>query len=150
MDLILWRHAEAEASLPDANRRLTSKGQKQAKRMAAWLRKRLPDGAVVLTSPARRALETAHALRDTVETREELGTGGSVAALLKAAGWPRGGGTVVVVGHQPTLGEAAAFVLTGRKAAWGLKKGGIIWLLSSRRDGGGGAELYAALPPSLL
>ena len=42
MDLILWRHAEAEEGGPDLERRLTPKGRKQAKRVAAWLLQRLP------------------------------------------------------------------------------------------------------------
>ncbi len=40
MDLILWRHAEAEKANPgsdDLTRALTAKGEKQATRMAAWL-----------------------------------------------------------------------------------------------------------------
>ena len=37
MDLILWRHAKPEPGEPDLGRRLTSKGLKQAERMAAWL-----------------------------------------------------------------------------------------------------------------
>jgi phosphohistidine phosphatase len=55
-------------------------------------------------------------------------------ALLKAAGWPYGEGTVVVVGHQPTLGAAAALALTGAAAAWTFKKGAIWWLAQHRRD----------------
>jgi phosphohistidine phosphatase len=38
MELILWRHAEAEDGIPDMARELTSKGKKQAKHMAAWLK----------------------------------------------------------------------------------------------------------------
>ena len=45
MELILWRHADAEPGDPDLARRLTSKGQKQAERMAAWLGPRL-SGAI--------------------------------------------------------------------------------------------------------
>src|SRR5436190_21449722 len=37
MDLILWRHADAEPGEPDIGRRLTAKGLKQAERVAAWL-----------------------------------------------------------------------------------------------------------------
>ena len=37
MDLILWRHCEAEPGEPDLGRRLTSKGLKQGERMAQWL-----------------------------------------------------------------------------------------------------------------
>ena len=37
MDLILWRHAEAEVGSDDLARRLTVRGAKQARQMAAWL-----------------------------------------------------------------------------------------------------------------
>ncbi len=36
MELILWRHAEAEPGEPDLGRRLSAKGEKQARRMAEW------------------------------------------------------------------------------------------------------------------
>ena len=45
MDLILWRHAEAEdwtEGCDDLQRSLTGRGEKQAKRMAAWLDRQLP------------------------------------------------------------------------------------------------------------
>jgi len=44
MDLILWRHAEAEdaGGKPDLERNLTRHGRKQAARMAEWLKPRLP------------------------------------------------------------------------------------------------------------
>ena len=44
MDLILWRHAEAEPGAPDHGRRLTPKGEKQAARMAAWLERQQRGG----------------------------------------------------------------------------------------------------------
>src|SRR6478752_4097926 len=62
MDLILWRHCEAEAGEPDLGRRLTPKGQKQAERMADWLERHLPDSSRILVSPADRAQQTAQAL----------------------------------------------------------------------------------------
>jgi phosphohistidine phosphatase len=51
MDLILWRHAEAEEGGPDLERKLTPKGRKQAKRVAAWLLQRLPASS----GPSRKA-----------------------------------------------------------------------------------------------
>jgi phosphohistidine phosphatase len=150
MDLILWRHAEAEEGGADEERRLTPKGVKQAKRIAEWLEERLPEGAVVLSSPAKRAKETARQFTKAFELREEIGLGGSAAPLLKAAGWPKRDGAVLVVGHQPTLGEAAALALTGQAAAWSLKKGAIIWIASRDREGGRRSVLVAALSPDLL
>ena len=57
MDLILWRHAEAEEAADggdDLERALTSRGEKQAARMAGWLDRQLPEGLRVLASPAKR------------------------------------------------------------------------------------------------
>lgn len=130
MDLILWRHADAESGIPDEDRKLTAKGEKQAERMAAWLKENLPKDAVVLASPARRARDTAVALTRKFDTIREVGTSANAQAVLKAADWPRGDRTVVVVGHQPTLGQAAALALTGKTADWSIKKGAIWWLIA--------------------
>ena len=52
MDLILWRHAEAEDGVgkPDTERELTKRGRKQAERMAEWLRPH----CLLYTSPSPR------------------------------------------------------------------------------------------------
>lgn len=146
MNLILWRHADAESGMPDDERRLTAKGIKQAEHMAAWLKERLPKDAVILASPARRARETAQALTRKFEVTEEVGTGANSQAVLKVAGWPHGEGTVVVVGHQPTLGQTAALLLTGKPQEWSIKKGAIWWLARRDRD----TILRAVIAPDLL
>jgi len=148
MDLILWRHADAADGIPDADRRLTGKGAKQAEQMAAWLGERLPKDAVVLASPARRAQETARALTSRFELCGELDTMATPQSVLKAAGWPRGDRTVLVVGHQPTLGETAALLLTGRVQPWSVKKGAIWWFARRGRDDAAG--LRAVISPDLL
>jgi phosphohistidine phosphatase len=148
MDLILWRHADAADGVPDAERRLTGKGAKQAQQMAAWLRERLPKDAVVLASPARRAQETAQALTSRFEIRSELDSTATPQSVLKAAGWPRGDRTVLVVGHQPTLGETAALLVTGRAQSWNLKKGAIWWFAQRGRDDA--TVLRAVIAPDLL
>lgn len=148
MELILWRHADAEDGLPDAERRLTGKGVRQAEQMAKWLRARLPKDTLVLSSPARRAQETARALAEKYETHDELGTGTTPRAVLKAIAWPRGERTVVVVGHQPTLGETAALLLSGHAVALSVKKGGIWWLARRPRDAA--TVLRAVMSPDLL
>ena len=114
MDLILWRHCEAEPGEPDLGRRLTSKGMKQAERMAEWLERHLPDTCRILVSPADRAQQTAqraaaqvpHAAASSRPARRR-------AAVLAAANWPDAREPVLVVGHQPTLGMVAAFLLSG-------------------------------------
>jgi phosphohistidine phosphatase len=134
MDLILWRHADAEDGVRDEERRLTAKGKEQAARMASWLKRQLPRDAVILVSRARRAQQTAQALGRKFKTSEAVGLEATPQTVLEAADWPRGTGTVLVVGHQPTLGQAAALALTGAPADWGVQKGAIWWLVS--RDEG--------------
>lgn len=148
MELILWRHADAEDGEPDAERRLTGKGLRQAEQMAKWLKERLPKDAWVLASPARRAQETAQALTAKYETRSELDSGTPPRSVLKAIGWPRGNRTVVVVGHQPTLGATAALLLTGSSLALSVRKGAIWWLARRARDEA--TVLRAVISPELL
>jgi phosphohistidine phosphatase len=102
--------------------------------MASWLKRQLPRDAVILVSRARRAQQTAQALGRKFKTSEAVGLEATPQTVLEAADWPRGAGTVLVVGHQPTLGQAAALALTGAPADWGVQKGAIWWLVS--RDEG--------------
>ncbi len=147
MELILWRHADAEHRLPDDARQLTVKGRKQAKKMAEWLEARIPADCRVIVSPAVRARETATALTEKITVVPAVSTSATPQGLLQAAGWPDGTGTVIVVGHQPTLGAAAALALTGEAAAWSLKKGAIWWLA---RDADGAVQVRAVLSPAVL
>jgi len=82
MELILWRHAEAEDGSPDLERELTGKGRKQAARMADWLNPRLPPDIRILSSPASRTLQTAQALGRDYEVVPELAPGASAEEVL--------------------------------------------------------------------
>ncbi len=128
MDLILWRHAEAEEGRADLERPLTAKGRKQAERVAEWLLQRLPGKFSVLASPAARAQQTAEALGVKFRTVKALAPGAAVEDVLEAAGWPEHKGVVVLVGHQPYLGHAAAFLVGGAAGEWRIKKGALWWL----------------------
>ena len=139
MDLILWRHAEAEDARPgqrDLDRALTSRGEDQAVRMAGWLNARLPEGSRILASPARRTQQTAQALGRPSETLAQLAPDSPLEPLLQASGWPRGAGTVVLVGHQPTLGRLAALLLAGQPQSWSIRKAAVWWLRSRDREAG--------------
>jgi phosphohistidine phosphatase len=150
MDLILWRHADAENGIHDSERKLTAKGIKQAARMAKWLRARLPANAVILASPAKRAQQTAEALSGEFKTIPELGLAASADGVLGAAGWPEREGVVIVVGHQPTLGETAALLLTGAKQPWNFKKGAVVWVTRPGGEDEAPTQLRAAISPDLL
>ncbi|MCC7082817.1 MAG: histidine phosphatase family protein [Burkholderiales bacterium] len=146
MDLILWRHADAEDGYPDEKRVLTSKGQRQAERMARWLAQHLPAKYVVLASPALRTQQTAAALGSRIATRAEIGLAATPDSVLEAARWPDAAHAVVVVGHQPTLGMTAARLLTGTESEWSVRKGSIWWFARDERH----TVLRAVLAPELV
>ena len=172
MDLILWRHAQAE-TLPlepaqadavqagqtvtvhidpaqDLARCLTPKGQRQAERMAAWLNQRLPESTRVLVSPAQRTQQTALALGRSFKTVKALNPQATVDDLLTVAKWPQSRDAVLVVGHQPILGMAAARLLTGYDLAWSVKKGAVWWLRLRERQGEQQVTLQAVQSPDLV
>ena len=150
MNLLLWRHADAEDGIPDAGRALTAKGLKQAKQVAQWLQPRLPKDCLILASPAKRAQQTAQALDLPYTTEPRVGVHADAAGIVAASGWPRRQGTVIVVGHQPTLGQLAAALLSGEAAGWTIKKGAL-WWFSIRADADSGrAVLKAVVSPDLL
>jgi phosphohistidine phosphatase len=150
MELILWRHAEAEeggVATPDHKRRLTARGEKQAKQAARWLRKHLPRKRTILVSPAERTQQTANALELAYEIEPGLGIGATATDVLALAGWPDQGGAVLIVGHQPTLGRVAALLLGGAEAAWSMKKGAVWWFSCRERNGENQTALRAVLNP---
>ena len=150
MDLILWRHAEAEAGEPDMGRRLTAKGMKQAERMGEWLDHRLPETTRILVSPADRAQQTALALKRKFRTVDEIAPGGTVPALLAAAGWPDARESVLIVGHQPTIGAVASFLLSGEEAWWSVKKGAVWWLSNRDKSGAASVVLRVVIGPDFV
>jgi len=151
MQLILWRHAQAEDGGRDLERELTAKGRKQAARVAAWLRGKLPEAFRGVSSPARRAQQTAAALDSDVTVVDRLAPGASAAEVLECIGWPDAGDIVtIVVGHQPTLGKVAATLMTGSPADWSVRKGGLWWLEHRRRAGSGETVVRAVIAPDLL
>lgn len=150
MELILWRHAEAEDGTPDLERALTGKGRKQADKMAAFLRDRLPEHTRILVSPAKRTQQTALALTKHYITDAALGTSASPRTVLDAVGWPDAEGAVLIVGHQPTLGQIAAQLLADSSGGFSIKKGAVWWLSGRTNEGDFQTNLKLAIAPESL
>jgi len=150
MNLILWRHADAEDCSPDISRQLTEKGHRQAKKMAAWLSTRLPDNTRILVSPATRAQQTAQALTTDYTTVNLLAPGAAPDQILSLAGWPMAKENILIVGHQPSLGMAVAKAMTGRADYWSVKKGSIWWLGNRIRGDERQTLIRAVLLPEML
>ncbi|MBP9713275.1 MAG: histidine phosphatase family protein [Sterolibacterium sp.] len=159
MDLLLWRHAEAEPARPgqtDLERRLTHHGEAQARRMAHWLKKRrarceiaddanhaphttLADELHLIVSPATRCQQTAQALTNTYTTANALKPSAVIDDILplihphqRSSQNPRQHNTLLLVGHQPWLGQLAARLLSGdanpqHAAEWEIKKAAVWW-----------------------
>ena len=150
MDLILWRHAQAEEGTPDEGRALTALGKKQAARMAACLDRILPEGTRILCSPTLRTRQTADALGRKYKTVAEIGPAARAEDILKAASWPDARNPVLVVGHQPWLGQVAALLLTGGEQDWTVRKANAWWTSHRQREEGNAIFLRAVLAPELL
>lgn len=150
MNLILWRHAEAEESLDDMKRALTKRGRRQAELSAEWLRKHAPADLLVLVSPAVRTRQTADALKLDYTVAPELAPDAEPANIVAASGWPLAERSVLIIGHQPTLGRVASQLLSGEDLPWTLKKGGFWWLARRQRDEDFQVVVRAVVNPDLL
>lgn len=164
MDLIVWRHADAEdlsdSIAPpaitefdfqaDLARCLSSKGLRQAARMAQWLDRKLADNARILVSPAVRCEQTVVPLGRKYKICPELSPSGSVDDLLTLTHWPDSKYPVVVVGHQPTLGQVVNRLLGLDGMDISLRKGSLWWLRSRLRDGQRQAFVVTVQSPDFL
>jgi phosphohistidine phosphatase len=148
MQLIVVRSACAapRGDLPDEVRALAPRGRKRARRAARALARLGVAQPRVLHSPRLRAVETADILL------RRLGGEGVVCAALGEPPSPAllpqiAGERVVVVGHEPWLGQLLAELVLGTRQAmrFRLKKAGLAWLEGEARPGG--MRLRALLPP---
>lgn len=149
MELLLWRHAEAVDSLPDEQRELTNRGRRQAESIAEWLAERRPKSLRIIVSPTKRTQQTARFFSREFETNPKVGPSADFQSLLDEAGWPDADGAVLVVGHQPTLGQTASFLLTGKVADLSFKKGALWWISTRERGGEPQSVLKASITAEL-
>jgi phosphohistidine phosphatase len=150
MELILWRHAEAEMGEPDEGRALTAKGHKQAGRMAEWLYHNLPHSCKILVSPAARTIQTAEALGRKFKVVDELAPESTAERILAASHWPDSREPVLVVGHQPTLGQLASLLITGSVQNWTIRKGNVWWIVQRERGDASGNYIRAVMTADLV
>lgn len=161
LNLFIWRHAEAEDGSPDLARALTPKGRRDAARVGRALSRLLDDSSRIIASPAVRTRETADGLTDianrAIETDPRIAPGASLSAVLTtvdeavstavAAG---GAASIVVVGHQPWVGQLARHLLTGDDDDWAFRKAAAWWLVRRGRDGGVQWTLKSVIDPDVV
>jgi len=150
MDLLLWRHAEAEEGDNDFERALTGRGEKQARAVARWIRQHQPRHLRIVVSPTVRTRQTAEALDLPFDIERRIGPEAPAPELLAAAGWPSARGAVLLVGHQPGLGQLASLLLAGQESPWTIKKGALWWLSRRIRSGETQTVLRTVVAPDFL
>jgi phosphohistidine phosphatase len=121
--LMLLRHGIAEDAAPgesDAGRRLTGDGKRKMREVAAGMRALKLPIDVILTSPLRRARETAEIVAAQYDLDEHvllttaaLGPTGDRDALFTLLGSHARADGILLVGHQPDMGELASVLLVG-------------------------------------
>ncbi|HEY3203201.1 MAG TPA: phosphohistidine phosphatase SixA [Thermoanaerobaculia bacterium] len=154
MEIWLLRHAAAEdqsVSGRDADRTLTEDGHRRARQVARGLAVLEPEIEVILTSPYHRARQTAEpfarALRVKLRESRGLEPGRDPDEILGEIR-EEGLGSVLLVGHEPHLGNVLGRLISGRSGLTVPMKKAAIARLSW--EGSGQATLRAVLPPKVL
>jgi phosphohistidine phosphatase len=163
MDLLVVRHglAEdretfAEGGGEDAERPLTAEGRRRFERGARGLRRLVDPVDLLATSPLARAVQTAEILQrawglEKLVRVPELSPGVDPATLVRWLRRERRRAVVAIVGHEPHLSRAVAYLLTGRRDGFvDLKKGGACLLHLGTRPAAGEAELAWLLTAAQL
>ena len=70
--------------------------------------------------------------------------------MLAAAGWPDSREPVLIVGHQPTLGAVASFLLSGEESWWSVRKGAVWWLSNRDKTGAASVVLRVVISPDFV
>lgn len=163
MRLLFIRHAIAAdrdewatSGRSDNDRPLTDRGRKRMRRAARGLARLVPQPEVIATSPYARAAETAAIVAKAFGGPAPVELAALVPGVEYAdlVNWLRGQkvtGTVVLVGHEPHLGGALCYVLTGRREAfYEFKKGGAALVQLADPPTAGVARLLWAMDPGAL
>ena len=116
--------------------------------MAAWLAPAASrNDCRILVSPAVRAQQTAAALGRPFETVPRSHRVPPSTTCCASPAGPTRSRTTLIVGHEPTLGEVAAWLLDGQSGGRPLKKGAVVWL-AHHPAGDASAVLEIAASPA--
>jgi len=116
MNLYLIRHGDAETDKPDEERSLTPSGVEAVKKTAQWVTKATESPAILLSSPLKRAQETAGYFAKGwnvgIETVEWLHADVDPSVVIEALK-KRREQSIALVGHLPNLGLLMGVLLCG-------------------------------------
>ncbi|MEQ1860747.1 MAG: phosphohistidine phosphatase SixA [Chthoniobacteraceae bacterium] len=155
MELLLLRHADAETqAASDDERVLSVKGEAQAKKVARFIEAHELAPGLILTSPVRRAFQTATIVASHV--RAELITvrwaacgmhpESATAELRAYANFDR----LILVGHEPDFSTLTAHLLGMRDGAHVVVRKASLTLLELGALAPAGARLHWSLPSRFM
>lgn len=164
MKVLLIRHAIAEdytlfslSGQADDLRPLTTKGKTKMKKGIRGLQKLVSQVHHIVSSPLRRAIQTADLVAQSYpdahrEILSALAPRGSTTTILEhLQGYSNTSHVIVLIGHEPHLGELATWLLSGHIDTWlPLKKGSACLLEFSGEVAAGQADLCWVLTPKQL
>ena len=159
IDLFIWRHAEAEEGMPDRERPLTARGRRDAARVAKAIARKLDEKSGVVSSPAVRTRETVAPLLARfpldLAIDERLAPGADMDDVLDVLertieSCDDDDPTIVMVGHQPWVGQLAHRLLTDGPGFLSVKKASAWWLVRRSRDGRSEWTLRTVFDPDLI
>jgi phosphohistidine phosphatase len=161
VQIYLLRHGIAEdggAGVPDSERALTPEGKKRLREVMKVAAHAGVSPSLILSSPYRRALETARIVADELGYKDEvLRTKALIPSASATDAWQeirlhRDASSLLLVGHEPLFGLLAAYLLGTPETQIDFKKGALFavdlpaagarprgvlkWMLTSRLAGG--------------
>ncbi|QRN40819.1 MAG: hypothetical protein GKC53_01395 [Neisseriaceae bacterium] len=158
MQLLLWRHAEANDHKNDLKRHLTPKGFQQAEKMSKWIKKHFSDEHTVWVSEAFRTQETASFLKHKPLIKPHLNPSSPVNIILNDILDNIFSENIIIVGHQPWIGSLTAYLIyvnynrhINIPIYWPFKRASIWWLeIKQDNQNSFYTKVKANLTPNLL
>ncbi len=135
MQVYLLRHGVAEDQRPgssDADRALTADGRRKLRSVLQAASKAGVKPTLILTSPLKRAIETAEIAQDVLQYKNEilrtkaLSPSSSVEEVWDEIRTHRDEASLMLVGHNPLFDNLAAYLLGSEDVHVNFKKGAIL------------------------
>ena len=135
MELYLLRHGaaqDANASTPDAERSLTSDGRRKLRQVLEAAASAGVEPSLILTSPLKRAVQTAEVARDVLKYKKELlrtkalAPGATGQQVWDEVRVHRDEPSLLLVGHNPLFSELSGYLLGSDNVQVDFKKGAIL------------------------
>jgi len=158
MEIYILRHGiaeEAKAGVPDAQRALTDAGREKLRAVLERARDAGVKPSLILTSPYKRAAQTAQMAGQTLGCRkiaecDALKPDSAPPQVWEAIRKQRGESALLLAGHEPLLGLTVAYLLGAPHLQVDLKKAALVRIDQDRFSGTPRGVLKWMLTPRLV